>query len=66
MEGLAQEVSEENISMSPRDSSYDILEKKKKKMAGFYPCLKCLSEAKWKSCGLIVLADNVSKQPVCY
>jgi hypothetical protein len=33
-------------------------------VAGFYPCLKCQSEAKLKSFELIELADEVSKQPV--
>ena len=50
MEGQAQEVSEENFSMLPRDRSCDILVKK---VAAFCPCPKSLPETKFKSFKLV-------------
>ena len=46
--------------MWPRESSCCILAKN---VATFCPCLKTLSEAKMKKFGLILLADEISKQP---
>ena len=58
---LTQDVSEEkNLNMLPRDHSCDILVKK---VAAFCPCPKSLPEAKVKSFGLILLAEEISKQP---
>ena len=56
-----QEVSEEkNVSVLPRDWSYDILVKK---VAAFCPCPRSLPESKVKSFGIILLAEEISKQP---
>ena len=46
--------------MWPRDHSYDILVKN---TAAFCSCLKSLPEAKLKSFGLIVFAEEISRQP---
>ena len=51
-EGLAQDVSEEDISRWPRDHSFNILVKN---MAAFYPFPKSLPEAKLKNYGLTAL-----------
>ena len=45
--------------MFPRDCSCDILVKK---VAAFCSCPKSLFEAKMKSFGLILLAEEISKQ----
>lgn len=57
---LAQDISEENFSMLPRDSSSDILVKN---VAAFCPCPKSLPEAKVKRFRLITLTMEVSKKP---
>ena len=57
---LTREISEENFSMLPRDSSCDILVKK---VVAFCSCLKSLLETKVNSFGLIVLTEEISKQP---
>ena len=46
--------------MLPRDCSCDILVKE---MPAFCPCPKSLPEAKVKSFGLILLAEEILKQP---
>ena len=46
--------------MLPRDYSCDILVKK---VVTICPCLKSLPEAKMKRFGLILLAEELSKQP---
>ena len=46
---------EKNFSNWPRDHSYNIL-------AAFYAGFKNLSEAKWKTLGLMVLAEEISRQ----
>ena len=56
---LAQDISEENFSMLPRDSSSDILVKN---VAAFCPCPKSLPEAKVKRFRLIALTKKVSKR----
>ena len=57
---LHQEVSEEmNFSVLPRDHSYTLV----KNVADFCPCLKSLPEAKVKNFGLVLLAEDISKQP---
>jgi hypothetical protein len=56
--GLAQEDSEKNFSMWPRDCSCEILTKN---MAAFCPFQKSLPESNVISFGLIPLAEEISK-----
>ena len=56
---FTQELSEKNVSMLPRNHSWDVLVKN---VAAFCPCPKSLPEAKVKSFGLIPLAEEISKQ----
>ena len=49
-----------NFSMLPRNHSCDILVKE---LAAFCSCPKTLPDAKVKSFGLILLAEEISKQP---
>ena len=53
--GLTQVVSDENISMWPRDCFYILV----RSVAAFFPCLKSLLEAKVKKSGLILLAEEI-------
>ena len=59
--GLVQRVSEENISVLPKDHPCDIFGKE----CGcfFCPCPKYLFEAKLKSFTLMALAEEISTQP---
>ena len=50
-----------NFNMFPRYCSWDILVKN---VAVLCPCLKSLPEAKVKRFGLILLAEEISKQPI--
>lgn len=62
--GPAQDVPvRSNISSLTKRRSYDILEGGKKRWAVFYPDPKNLPEAKLKSLGQILLAEDISKQP---
>ena len=54
------DVTGENFSVLPGNHSCVILVKK---VAAFGPCLKSLPEAKVKSFGLILLVEEISKQP---
>jgi hypothetical protein len=58
--GLAQEVSDRNFSMLPREHSCDILVRN---VAVSCPYLKSLPETKVKRFRLIVLAKEISNQP---
>ena len=57
---MAQEDSDKNLSVLPKDHSCDILVKN---VTVFCPCLKSLPEAKVKRFRLIALTKEVSKKP---
>ena len=59
--GVSEVSEEQNFSVLPRNLSCDILVKNE---AGFFPCLKSLSEAKVKSFGFIPMIVEISKQPM--
>lgn len=52
---------EKNINMLTGDNSFDIFVKKN--VAAFCPSPKYMTDAKLKSCGLSVLAEEITRQP---